>query len=135
MCFPTKRALLAAIVTLMGRQGQPVDVFRAMYLAVDGEARPRHRCRAQRRLGSSFFAEGETDDHRECVGVRLTPKALQELYIESKDLTPDARQAGHTAECGLCGKQVQLEKAWPDNRKRPCHPDCWGDAFGDPPWY
>lgn len=83
----------------------------------------------------SFTGEGETDADRERVCVRLTPRALHELYIESKDLTPDARQAGHTAECGLCGEQVTLEKAWPDNRKRPCHPDCWADAFGTPNWY
>jgi hypothetical protein len=52
-----------------------------------------------------------------------------------RNLSPDARQAGHTAECGLCGEQVPLDRAWPDNRKRPCHPDCYADAFGAPPWY
>jgi len=83
----------------------------------------------------SFTAEGETDDDRERVCVRLTPWALHELYIETKDLSPDARQAGHSAECGLCGEQVELEKAWPDNRKEPCHPDCYAEAFGAPPWY
>ena len=69
------------------------------------------------------------------VAVRLTPWALHELYIEARNLSPDARQAGHTAECGLCGEQVPLDRAWPDNRKRPCHPDCYADAFGAPPWY
>ena len=69
------------------------------------------------------------------VAVRLTPWALHELYIESKNLSPDARQAGHTAECGLCGEQVPLDQAWPDNRKEPCHPDCYAEAFGAPPWY
>ncbi|TKX48310.1 hypothetical protein EXE49_16355 [Halorubrum sp. ASP121] len=71
----------------------------------------------------------------ERVAVRLTPWALHELYIEARNLSPDARQAGHTAECGLCGEQVPLDRAWPDNRKRPCHPDCYADAFGAPPWY
>lgn len=69
------------------------------------------------------------------VAVRLTPWALHELFIEAKDLSPDARQAGHSAECGLCGDQVPLEQAWPDNRKKPTHPDCWADAFGAPPWF
>jgi len=74
-------------------------------------------------------------DLAERVAVRLTPWALHELYIEARNLSPDARQAGHTAECGLCGEQVPLDRAWPDNRKRPCHPDCYADAFGAPPWY
>ena len=74
-------------------------------------------------------------DLAERVAVRLTPWALHELYIEARNLSPDARQAGHTAECGLCGEQVPLDRAWPDNRKRPCHPDCYADAFGTPPWY
>jgi len=69
----------------------------------------------------------------ERVAVRLTPWALHKLYIEARNLSPDARQAGHTAECGLCGEQVPLDRAWPDNRKRPCHPDCYADAFGAPP--
>ena len=71
----------------------------------------------------------------ERVAVSLTPWALHELYIEARNLSPDARQAGHTAECGLCGEQVPLDRAWPDNRKRPCHPDCYAAAFGAPPWY
>ena len=74
-------------------------------------------------------------DLAERVAVRLTPWALHELYIEARNLSPDARQAGHTAECGLCGEQVPLDRAWPDNRKRPCHPDCYADAFGAPHWY
>ena len=71
----------------------------------------------------------------ERVAVRLTPWALHELYTEAKNLSPDARQAGHSAECGLCGEQVPLDQAWPDNRKEPCHPDCYAEAFGAPPWY
>ncbi len=51
--------------------------------------------------------------------VRLTPRALHEPYIEAKDLSPDARQAGHTAECDLCGESVPLEKAVPNPRGEP----------------
>lgn len=83
----------------------------------------------------SYTPERAADADREMVFVRLTPRALQELYVEVKGLSPDARQAGHTAECGLCGEQVPIEDAWPDNRDRPCHPDCYADAFGRPPWY
>jgi hypothetical protein len=83
----------------------------------------------------SYTPERRDRDDREKVFVRLTPRALQELYVETKDLSPDDRMAGHTAECGLCGEQVPLDKAWPDNRERPCHPDCYADAFGRPPWY
>jgi len=83
----------------------------------------------------SFTPEAATPDDRERVCVRLTPWALHELYIESKNLSPDTRQAGHSAECGLCGEQVPLDQAWPDNRKEPCHPECYADAFGAPPWY
>lgn len=83
----------------------------------------------------SFTGEGRIDEDRERVCVRLTPRALEELYIETKDLSPDARQAGHTAECGLCGEQVPLDQAWPDNRDEPCHPRCYAEAFGRPPWW
>jgi len=69
------------------------------------------------------------------VAVRLVPWALHELYIETKNLSPDARQAGHSAECGLYGEQIPLDQAWPDNRKELCHPDCYAEAFGAPPWY
>ncbi|MEZ3165011.1 hypothetical protein ABNG03_10785 [Halorubrum sp. RMP-47] len=83
---------------------------------------------------SAVMPDGDPDA-AERVAVRLTPWALHELYIEARNLSPDARQAGHSAECGLCGEQVPLDRAWPDNRKRPCHPDCYADAFGAPPWY
>jgi len=83
----------------------------------------------------SFTPERADVDDREMVFVRLSPRALHELYVETKNLSPDDRQAGHTAECGLCGEQLPIEDAWPDNRKEPCHPDCYADAFGRPPWY
>jgi hypothetical protein len=49
-------------------------------------------------------------EDREKVLVRLTPRALEELYIETKDLSPDTPQAGHPAECDLCGGKVPLER-------------------------
>jgi len=82
----------------------------------------------------SFSAEGRTEEDRERVCVRLTPRALHELYIEAKDLSPDARQAGHTAECDLCGESVPLEKAVPNPRSEPVHRRCYVDAYGGPEW-
>jgi len=86
-------------------------------------------------LTLSAATSDEDPEPAERVAVRLTLWALHEFYIEARNLSPDARQAGHTAESGLCGEQVPLNRAWPDNRKRPCHPDCYADAFGAPPWY
>lgn len=63
----------------------------------------------------SYTPERRNEEDREKVFVRLTLRALHELYIETKDLSPDARQVGHTAECALCGEQVALEDAWPDD--------------------
>ncbi|KOX95369.1 hypothetical protein [Halorubrum tropicale] len=83
---------------------------------------------------SAAMSDGDPEPAKR-VAVRLTPWTLHELYIEARNLSPDARQAGHTAECGLCGEQVPLDRAWPDNRKRPCHLDCYADALGAPPWY
>jgi len=82
----------------------------------------------------SFTGEGRTDDDRERVCVRLTPAALQELYVETKGLSQDARQAGHSAECDLCGEQVPLEDAIPNKREEPVHRRCYVDAYGGPPW-
>lgn len=82
----------------------------------------------------SLSAEGRTEEDRERVCVRLTPCALHELYIEAKDLSPDARQAGHTAECDLCGESVPLEKAVPNPRGEPVHRRCYVDAYGGPEW-
>ena len=82
----------------------------------------------------SYTPERENEDNREKVFVRLTPHALHELYIETKDLSPDARQAGHSAECDLCGEQVPLEKAVPNKREEPVHKRCYVDAYGGPVW-
>lgn len=82
----------------------------------------------------TYTPERRDDGDREKVLVRLTPRTLHELYIETKDLSTDARQAGHTAECDLCGEQVDLEKAVPNKREEPVHKRCYVDAYGGPVW-
>lgn len=62
------------------------------------------------------------------------PRALHELYIEVKDCSSDARQAGHTAECDLCGKVVDLEKAVSNDREKPVHRRCCHETYGGPVW-
>jgi len=82
----------------------------------------------------SYTPETRDPDDREKVFVRLTPRALQELYVETKNLSPDARQAGHTAECDFCGKQVPLEDAIPNKREEPVHRRCYVEGYGGPEW-
>ncbi|MWV40121.1 hypothetical protein [Natrialba sp. INN-245] len=82
----------------------------------------------------SYTPERENTEDREKVFVRLTPRALQELYIETKDLSVDARMHGHRAECDLCGDMVDLEKAIPNKREEPVHRRCYKDAYGGPVW-
>lgn len=82
----------------------------------------------------TYTPERRNDEDREKVLVRLTPTALQELYIETKNLSQDARQAGHSAECDLCGDMVDLEKAVPNKREEPVHRRCYADAYGGPNW-
>lgn len=83
---------------------------------------------------SSAVPEEHPNDAKE-VNVRLDPRALHELYIETKNLSADQRQAGHSAECALCGDQVDLDEAWPDGEGRPTHRDCWADAYQEPLWW
>lgn len=82
----------------------------------------------------SYTPECRDEDDREKVFVRLTPRALQELYVETKNLSPDARQAGHSAECDLCGESVPMDKAVPNPRGEPVHRRCYVDAYGGPEW-
>jgi hypothetical protein len=82
----------------------------------------------------SFTAEGATDADRERVLVRLSPRALEELHVEARGISPDARQAGHTAECDLCGESVEFRRAVPNDRGKPVHRGCYVDAYGGPPW-
>jgi len=48
----------------------------------------------------SYTPERRDPEDREKVFVWLTPRALHELYIETKDLSPDARQAGPSGSKG-----------------------------------
>jgi hypothetical protein len=82
----------------------------------------------------SYTPERRDEDAREKVFVRLTPRALHELYIETKNLSPDARKAGHSAECDLCGESVPMDKAVPNPRGEPVHRRCYVDAYGGPEW-
>lgn len=82
----------------------------------------------------SFTAEGRTDDDRERVLVRLPPRALDELHVEARGVSPDARQAGHTAECDLCGDSVELRRAVPNPRGKPVHRTCYADAYTGAEW-
>lgn len=86
-------------------------------------------------LGLSAAVRDDHPDDAEKVYVRLDPRALEELYVETKNLSTDQRKAGHSAECQLCGEQVDLDEAWPDGDGEPTHPDCWADAYQQPLWW
>jgi formylmethanofuran dehydrogenase subunit E len=79
--------------------------------------------------------EKRDPDDREKVLVRLTPRALHELYIEVKDLDVETRQMGHRAECDLCGEMVDMDRAIPNQRGEPCHKHCWAEYTGAPDWF
>jgi hypothetical protein len=82
----------------------------------------------------SYTPERRDEGDREKVLVRLSPRALQELYTETRGLTPDDRLAGHSAECDLCGNSVALDEAVPNPRGEPVHRYCYTDAYGGPEW-
>lgn len=82
----------------------------------------------------SYTPDRRREEDCEKVFIRLTPAALQELYVETKGLSQDARRAGHSAECDLCGEQVPLEDAVPNKREEPVHRRCYVDAYGGPAW-
>jgi len=83
----------------------------------------------------TYCPEKHDPDDREKVLVRLTPRALHELYIETKGLDVETRQMGHRAECDLCGEFVDYERAIPNGQGEPCHRHCWADAYGAPEWF
>jgi hypothetical protein len=83
----------------------------------------------------TYTPEERDKSDREKVLVRLTPRALHELYIETKDLSNDARMHGYSAECDLCGNQVDLDRAIPNPRGEPCHKHCWAEYTGAPDWF
>jgi hypothetical protein len=64
----------------------------------------------------TYTPEKQNEDDREKVLVRLIPRALHELHIETKDLSVEQRQMGHRAECELCGEMVDLDRAIPNAR-------------------
>jgi hypothetical protein len=83
----------------------------------------------------TFTPERRDSEDREKVLVRLTPRALHELHIETKSLDVETRQMGHRAECDLCGEMVDMERAIPNGAGDPCHRHCWAEAFGAPDWF
>ncbi|QSG09487.1 hypothetical protein [Halapricum desulfuricans] len=83
----------------------------------------------------TYTPERRNKDDHEKVLVGLTPRALHELYIETKNLSTDQRTHGHSAECDLCGKQVDLDKVIPNPRGEPCHKHCWAEYTGAPEWF
>jgi len=68
----------------------------------------------------TYTLEVRDEQNREKVLVRLSPRALHELYIEVKDLDVETRQMGHRAECDLCGEMVDMDRAIPNQRGEPC---------------
>jgi hypothetical protein len=86
-------------------------------------------------LGLSAAVSDDHQDEAEKVYVRLDPAALHELYVETESLSVENRQAGHRAECRLCGEMVDLDEAWPDGEGEPVHPECWSDAYQQPLWW
>lgn len=68
------------------------------------------------------------------VAVRMTPRVLQEIHTEAKDISPEHRQAGHTSECQWCGGQVEFSRAVPNHREEPVHRHCYQEAYGTAEW-
>ena len=106
----------------------PADLARTISLGPAGDGEPGQD------WVLSYTPERRDPDDREKVFVRLTPRALEELYVETVGLSPEDRQAGHTAECDFCGESVALEKAASNKREEPVHKRCYRDAYGGPEW-
>lgn len=83
----------------------------------------------------TYTPEKRDESDREKILVRLTPRALHELWVEVKGLGTQDRQMGHRAECDLCGDMVDLDRAIPNSRGEPCHKRCWADYAGAPEWF
>jgi acetone carboxylase gamma subunit len=87
------------------------------------------------KIGCWYTPERRNEEDREKVLVRLTPRALHELYVETKDLSNNAWMHGHTAECDLCGNQVDLDRAIPSPRREPCHKHYWAEYTSASEWF
>jgi hypothetical protein len=83
----------------------------------------------------TYTPERRDEADREKILVRLTPRALHELWVEAKDLDTQDRQMGHRAECDLCGEMVDLDRAIPNARGEACHKRCWAEYTGAPDWF
>ena len=83
----------------------------------------------------TYTPEQRAPGDREKVCVRLTPRALHELHVETKDLSADAQMHGHSAACDLCGDQVDPDRAIPNARGKPCHEHYWAEYVGAPEWF
>jgi hypothetical protein len=83
----------------------------------------------------TYTPERKHEEDRETILVRLKPQALHERYIETKGLSTDQRMHGHSAQCDLCGDQVDLVEPIPNQRGKPCHNRCWADYTGAPDWF
>jgi formylmethanofuran dehydrogenase subunit E len=66
--------------------------------------------------------------------VRLSPRALNELHVEARGISLNARKASHTAECDLCGESVECRLAVPNDRGKPVHRGCYADAYTGAEW-
>ena len=78
----------------------------------------------------TYTPEERDPNDREKVLVRLTPRALHELYIEVKDLDVETRQMGHRAECDLCGEMVDLDMDDPERPWRGVSQAVLGRIYG-----
>jgi len=83
----------------------------------------------------TYTPEERDPDDRKKVLVRLTTRALHELYIEVKDLDVETRQMGNRVECDLCGEMVDLDKGTPNARGEACHKRCWAGYTGALDWF
>lgn len=83
----------------------------------------------------SYTPEARDENDRKTILVRLTPRSLHELYVETKGLDAETRQMGHRAECDLCGEMVDLDRAIPNSRGEACHKRCWAEYTGAPDWF
>ena len=83
----------------------------------------------------TYTPEKRDESDREKVLIRLTPRALHELWIEVRDLDVEARQMGHRAECDLCEEMVDLDRAIPNARGEACHKRYWAEYTGAPDWF